>query len=71
MDKQGWKLDADGFILSDGERGVGGLSGLKKSPVNFVRALLSTIRKNGEGIEKTHMASLLDGKLLRVEDFEA
>lgn len=62
MERQGWKVGADGFILSDGSGKAGGTSGLPKSPVNFFKVLLSKIRRNGVGISKTDMGGLLDGK---------
>lgn len=71
MSERGWKLSADGFILSDDQGRVGGASGLKQSPVNFFKLLMSKIRRNGDGIAKTHMGSLLEGKLFQPSDFEA
>jgi hypothetical protein len=70
MSDLGWKLSADGFILSDNHGRVGGASGLKQSPVNFFKILFSKIRRNGEGIAKTHMGSLLEGKLLQSSDWD-
>lgn len=71
MSEQGWKVAADGFILSD-ERGRsgGGEIAPYKSPVGFFKILMSKIRRNGDGIAKTHMGSLLEGKLFRPSDFE-
>jgi hypothetical protein len=70
MSKDGWKLSADGFILSDDYGRVGGTSGLTQSPVNFFKLLMSKIRRNGDGITKTHMGSLLEGKLFQSLDFD-
>ncbi|KAG9202858.1 hypothetical protein G6514_003880 [Epicoccum nigrum] len=56
---------ADGFI--DPPRGKWGL---KTSPVQFLRALLMKLRKEGEGVEKTHMGRLLSGVRLEECDFE-
>jgi hypothetical protein len=70
MSDSGWKLSADGFILSDDQGRVGGASGLKQSPVNFFKVLMSKIRRNGDGIAKTHMGSLLEGKLFQSLDFD-
>jgi hypothetical protein len=67
----GWKLSADGFILSDNHGRVGGASGLKQSPVNFFKILFSKIRRNGEGIAKTHMGSLLEGKLFQSSEWDS
>lgn len=70
MTEQGWKVDADGFILSDGTGRKGGRSRLSKSPNTFFRVFLSKVRRNGDGIAKTHMGSLLDGKLFEAGEFE-
>ncbi|KAF2622185.1 hypothetical protein BU25DRAFT_403259 [Macroventuria anomochaeta] len=56
---------ADGFIDPPS-----GEWGLKTSPVQFLRALLMKIRKEGEGVEKTHMGRLLGGIRLEECDFE-
>lgn len=56
---------ADGFIDPPS-----GKWGLKTSPVQFLRALLMKIRKEGEGVEKTHMGKLLGGVRLQECDFE-
>lgn len=56
---------ADGFIDPPS-----GEWGLKTSPVQFLRALLMKIRKEGEGVEKTHMGRLLGGARLEETDFE-
>ncbi|SMY26080.1 unnamed protein product [Zymoseptoria tritici ST99CH_1A5] len=68
--QDGWEIAGDGFILKDGEGRRGGSSGLSKSPVEFMKVLMSKIRRNGEGISKTHMGRILDGQLLTREDFE-
>lgn len=68
--KGNWEIAADGFILKDEQGKVGGAgSRLTKSPVKFLQRLMS-IRRDGEGISKTHMGSLLEGRLLRAEDFD-
>ncbi|KAF9695776.1 hypothetical protein EKO04_006190 [Ascochyta lentis] len=56
---------ADGFIDPPS-----GMWGLKSSPVQFLRALLMKIRKEGEGVEKTHMGKLLGGLRLEEGDFD-
>ncbi|RAQ98973.1 hypothetical protein DDE82_008722 [Stemphylium lycopersici] len=56
---------ADGFI--DPPAGVWGL---KESPVPFLRVLLMKIRREGEGVQKTHMGKLLNGVGLEEEDFK-
>lgn len=64
MESDGWRVDANGFILRDGKGQPGGNSGLKSSPINFFKVFLSKIRRNGDGIDKTHMGSVLRGNLL-------
>ncbi|KAJ4362799.1 hypothetical protein N0V95_001291 [Ascochyta clinopodiicola] len=56
---------ADGFIDPPS-----GTWGLKTSPVQFLRTLLMKIRKEGEGVEKTHMGRLLGGLRLEECDFD-
>ncbi|TKA74099.1 hypothetical protein B0A55_11065 [Friedmanniomyces simplex] len=68
---EGWEVAADGFILSDDQGKVGGAgSRLTRSPVKFLQTLMGTIRRDGEGISKTQMGALLEGRLLQREDFE-
>jgi hypothetical protein len=62
MEQQGWQVGSDGFIISDDRGRLGSSSGLEKSPVNFFKLLMSKIRRNGDGISKTDMGGLLDGK---------
>lgn len=66
--EDGSETAADGFIIrnSSGRR----MSGFSVSPVPFLRALLTKIRKHCEEIDKTHMGAILDGRLLRPSDFE-
>jgi len=64
----GYVVAADGFIV---QGGAGTLkSTFKDSPVKFLRVLLTKIRRNCEGVEKTHMGKILDGRLLRASDFD-
>ncbi|KAH7413550.1 hypothetical protein DE146DRAFT_761789 [Phaeosphaeria sp. MPI-PUGE-AT-0046c] len=56
---------ADGFIVP-----AVGKWGLMESPVNFLRVLLTKVRRNCEGIEKTHLGKVLTGMLLERNDFE-
>ncbi|KAK5744766.1 hypothetical protein LTR17_001842 [Elasticomyces elasticus] len=66
---EGWEVAADGFIVKNAQGEVGGAgSRLTKSPVKFLQMLM-TMRRDGEGISKTHMGTLLGGKLLQAEDF--
>lgn len=63
--EQGQLAQPDGFITSSV-----GTWGLTKSPVPFLRTLLMKIRREGEGLEKTHMGKLLNGIMLEEADFE-
>jgi hypothetical protein len=63
--KMGQQVYADGFI--DPPTGIWGL---KQSPVPFLRSLLMKIRREGEGVEKTHMGRILNGIRLEEEDFK-
>jgi hypothetical protein len=64
--KDGQVILADGFITPPV-----GIWGLKMSPVPFLRALLMKIRKEGEGVEKTHLGKILGGLRLEEGDFGA
>lgn len=70
MGERGWEVAADGFILSDEQGRSGGGAGPYESPVAFFKILMSKIRRNGDGIAKTHMGSLLEGNLFRPSEFE-
>ena len=71
MSDQGWQVsETDGFILKDDKGKVGGDSGLTKSPLSFFKVLMSRIRRNGDGISKTHMGHLLEGEMLLRELWE-
>lgn len=63
--KAGQQVSPDGFIDPPA-----GEWGLKESPVPFLRDLLMKIRKEGEGVEKTHLGRILNGLRLEEEDFE-
>jgi hypothetical protein len=60
----GQQVYADGFI-----RPSTGKWGLKQSPVPFLHALLMKIRREGEGVEKTHLGKVLSGGRLEEADF--
>ncbi|KAL6706808.1 hypothetical protein ACN47E_005144 [Coniothyrium glycines] len=60
----GQQVHADGFIDPPA-----GQWGLRRSPVPFLRALLMNIRREGEGVEKTHLGKLLNGVQLEAQDF--
>ncbi|KAH7176975.1 hypothetical protein EDB81DRAFT_898494, partial [Dactylonectria macrodidyma] len=64
-------LDPDGFIpqgLTEGR--MINKSALTKSPVKFLKALMTNIRQNCETIEKTHMGKILDGMILQDDEFD-
>lgn len=69
MESQGWKVDATGFILSDDHAGVGGGSGLKKSPITFLKSLF-TIRRHGHEFRISDIGRLLDGHIFQNEDLD-
>lgn len=66
------EVEADGFI----SRGVntGALveeTRFTHSPTKFLKVFLTSVRRNNESIEKTHMGKLLSGDLLGRAEFEA
>jgi hypothetical protein len=61
--KNDQQVFADGFI-----KPPVGIWSLQKSPVPFLRSLLMKIRREGEGVEKTHLGKILNG--VRLEKFE-
>jgi hypothetical protein len=62
--KSGQRVSPDGFISPPV-----GKWGLQKSPVPFLRSLLMKIRREGEGVEKTHLGKMLGGVRLEEVDF--
>ncbi|KAF2653745.1 hypothetical protein K491DRAFT_780118 [Lophiostoma macrostomum CBS 122681] len=63
--KDGEELQADGFVVPPA-----GAWGLKKSPVGFLREYVK-MRREGEGMEKTHLGRVLEGGLLEEREFTA
>ncbi|KAL7940125.1 hypothetical protein V8C42DRAFT_356457 [Trichoderma barbatum] len=65
-------LGPDGFIPPGivGDK-IANKSGFKKSPVQFLKVLITKIRRSCEAIEKTHIGKILDGILLLQANFEA
>ncbi|KAH6502438.1 hypothetical protein HBI55_034300 [Parastagonospora nodorum] len=61
---KGQQVYADGFIDPPS-----GHWGLRMSPVPFLRTLLMKIRREGEGVEKTHLGRILNGVRLEEADF--
>ncbi|KAI9048432.1 hypothetical protein LZ554_007268 [Drepanopeziza brunnea f. sp. 'monogermtubi'] len=67
----GTVVDSDGFIVSrDGSAGPGVQCTFKDSPVTFLKVLMTKIRRNCEGIDKTHMGHVLGGVVLSPADLE-
>ncbi|KAI0818346.1 hypothetical protein GGR55DRAFT_694556 [Xylaria sp. FL0064] len=62
----GQVVDMDGYIVRDSNTDPK----FDKSPVEFLRILTSAIRRNGQDISKTHVGSMLNGKLLQKSDIE-
>lgn len=64
-------LGPDGFIPPGVNVGhFVNKSGFTRSPVQFIKVLVAKIRRNCETVEKTHIGKILDGILLKEEDFE-
>lgn len=64
-------LGPDGFIPSGVNSGpLVNKSEFTRSPVQFIKVLVTKIRRNCETVEKTHIGKILDGILLTEEDFE-
>ncbi|KAH5731245.1 hypothetical protein HBI17_217790 [Parastagonospora nodorum] len=61
---KGQQVYADGYIDPPS-----GHWGLRMSPVPFLRTLLMKIRREGEGVEKTHLGKILNGVRLEEADF--
>ncbi|PON24166.1 hypothetical protein TGAM01_v206854 [Trichoderma gamsii] len=59
-------VEADGFIPNSAcdQDGI-----FTKSPVKFLKILLTKVRRDCEGIDKTHWGRFFSGDLLRREDF--
>jgi hypothetical protein len=70
MEKQGWRVGNDGFIVKDSQGRIGGTSGLTKSPMNFFKVFMTRVRRNGDGISKTDMGRLLEGQAFHEADWQ-
>ncbi|KAN0110108.1 hypothetical protein V8E51_006495 [Hyaloscypha variabilis] len=68
--EEGCIVAADGFVIKRGGSSGVSTSTFTASPVQFLRILLTKIRRNCEGIDKTHMGKILDGRLLLPADFD-
>ena len=65
--EEGTIVEADGFIsYKHDEPSVI----FTKSPVAFLKVFLTKIRRDCEGIDKTHWGKILGGEILRESDFE-
>ncbi|KGQ08818.1 hypothetical protein BBAD15_g5854 [Beauveria bassiana D1-5] len=58
------QVETDGFV-------VGGNARFTKSPVQSIKVLLSTLRRDCRDISKTHWGRILGGEFLTKADFEA
>ena len=67
--EQGYVVAPDGFIMPGHSRMKDCTSTFKDSPVQFLKVLMTKIRRNCEGIDKTHLGAILDGRLLLPSDF--
>ncbi|OQE29876.1 hypothetical protein PENSTE_c002G10448 [Penicillium steckii] len=63
----GMTVTADGFITRN-DKGL--VKKFSKSPLPFLRVLISQIRKDCQDIDKTHLGQILTGRLLDPSDFE-
>lgn len=43
----------------------------QETPVKFLKTILTSMRRPGESIDKTHMGKVLEGALLTIEDFQS
>ena len=67
--EHGYVVAPDGFIMRGHSRMKDRTSTFKDSPVQFLKVLMTKIRRNCEGIDKTHLGAILDGRLLLPSDF--
>jgi len=64
--EEGITVEADGFIVwKCGDPKYR----FKKSPVKFLKTLLTKIRRDCEGIDKTHWGRILGGEIIESSDF--
>lgn len=59
-------VQADGFIIPQ----PGGQQAFDQSPTKFLQVVTTKMRRNGQGIDKTHLGKMLAGELLGEADFE-
>jgi hypothetical protein len=61
--REGQQFTADGFITPPA-----GTWDLRDSPISFLRALLLRTRREGQGLESTHLGKTLNGVRLEEAD---
>lgn len=65
------EIEADGFIPRDLNAGtLVNRTQFTRSPTKFLQVFLTSVRRNNESIEKTHMGKLLSGDPLGQDEFE-
>ncbi len=60
------RLEADGFII---KRSHSGQQRFSKSPIPFFNLFIANIRRNCQGISKTHLGRMFGGELLEEAEF--
>jgi hypothetical protein len=66
----GTRVALDGFIERNAAGIVGGESGLTESPIEYLRHLMTQVRRQGTAIAKTHIGIMLDGRVLERDEIE-
>ena len=62
---EGLTVADDGFILGENEKTT-----FSRSPLKFLEALMSQVRKDCQVIDKTHLGKILRGMILCPSDFQ-
>lgn len=62
---EGLTVADDGFILGENEKTT-----FSKSPLKFLEALMSQVRKDCQAVDKTHVGKILSGMILCPPDFQ-
>lgn len=63
--QEGQTVQSDGFIIPPS-----GKWKLRESPVRFLKDLVVRVRREGEGIDKSHLGRMLEGEILDKSVFE-
>jgi len=63
--EKGQDVEPDGFV-----KPPIGRWGMAKSPVRFLRDMVTMVRREGESADKTHLGRMLDGAVLETHEFE-